>query len=552
MLDGRPMNDPVTGTYNLYDMPLEFIDHVEIFSGSKTNIAADQQGVALNIISRSYNSLRPVTKLRFVQDPKGTILTDGIFTQNIARGLNLMIGFQRHVTQGRYFNAELDAWNVRTRLRYNISDRLNIALTDFYTKAVNGLNGGVDILKSIEVLRSIDIFDETSNLTVNRFSFDKRSRHDLTLSTIARLFSDSASTTQASIYYSKLDREFWNPPDLGYPYNIGENIDDSTKASFWGMRLQQQISLPLVYLVVGGQWERRKSDSTRTLPTYVETEKSLFMQAELRLTNIIMPSVSLRSISMNGVNTLNSGIGIKSEIGGWVTLFADATWFDRFPTIQERCQIDSTIMRGSGDILKEQHTLLQAGFDLHIGSNLRLNITGYEREVKNAIVYLPETTGYGSPAIRISNLDDVKLLGLNGSIILRLYNFELSGAATLTRYKQSDTIKTLFPDVILGGELSYRDKFFNEKLDAKFGARSRFYNRQQGMRFDPQTLSYFQYKGGILGRTATIDLFMILKIGDAHLSLTWENILDAGYYFTPIYPMPGRHIRVGVNWIFTD
>jgi len=28
------MNDPVTGTYNLSDLPLEFIDHAEIFFGT--------------------------------------------------------------------------------------------------------------------------------------------------------------------------------------------------------------------------------------------------------------------------------------------------------------------------------------------------------------------------------------------------------------------------------------------------------------------------------------------------------------------------------------
>ena len=47
----------------------------------------------------------------------------------------------------------LDAWNVRTRLRYDFSDRLNISLTDFYTKASNGLNGGIDLSHSANTFR---------------------------------------------------------------------------------------------------------------------------------------------------------------------------------------------------------------------------------------------------------------------------------------------------------------------------------------------------------------------------------------------------------------
>lgn len=112
LLDGRPMNDPVTGTYNLSDLPLEFIDHAEVLTGSTSILTSGEDGASLNFVSRLYNSFRPLTRLRFVQDPSGTILTDGVFTQNIARGLNLMIGFQRTTTVGRFTNAALDAWNI--------------------------------------------------------------------------------------------------------------------------------------------------------------------------------------------------------------------------------------------------------------------------------------------------------------------------------------------------------------------------------------------------------------------------------------------------------
>ena len=546
LLDGRPMNDPVTGTYNLSDLPLEFIDHAEILSGSSSLVASAENGTSLNFVSRSYNSIRAMTKLRFVQDPKGTVLTDGIFTQNVARGLNLMIGFQRTTTVGWYANADLDAWNIRTRLRYNFSDRLNIALTDFYTKAGNGLNGGV------YPLQSTAIFDETSARVFNNNAHDDRSRHDVTLSSIARIFSDSTSTTRVSFYYSTLEREYWNPPDdQNGQYQRYQNIDDSTKASFWGVRLQQQLSLVSAHLTIGGNFERRQSDSTRTLPSHIESEKSLFAQAELRLVNIIIPSVSLRSTSLDGENAFNSGVGVKSKLSEWLTLFADASWFDRFPTIQERYWRDSIIVR-TGEINKEEHSFLQAGVTLNAGSELQLNLTYFQQTVKNAIVYQPEITTYGSSAMSISNIQEVKSSGLNGRIEFYWHHFEALGVMTLTRYQQADTVKTLIPDIILSGELSYRGNIIFEHWDGKVGFRSRFFNRQQGMQFDPQTLSYGQYNNDFTGRATTFDLFLILKIGDAHISLSWNNILNAGYILTPIYPMPGRNVRLGVNWVFMD
>jgi len=543
LLDGRPMNDPITGTYNIADLPMEFIDHTEILSGSTSILASGEDGTALNFVSRSYNSYRPLTKLRFVQDPEGALLTDGLFTQNIARGLNLMIGFQRTVTVGRFANASLDAWNVRTRLRYNFSDRLNIALTDFYTKAGNGLNGGVD------PSQSLSLFDEATAIVFNQYAHDERSRRDVTLSTIARLFSDSSSTTQASLYYSTLEREYWNPPD--YQNGHYQNIDDSTKASFWGVRLQQHLSFNPLHMTVGGNFERRQSDSTRTLPSHIESEKSLFAQAELRLINIFVPSISLRSTSLDGERTSSFGVGVKSVLADWLTLFVDASKYDRFPTIQERYWRDSIFIR-SGEIQKEQHAFIQAGININAGSNLKLSLAAFQRTVKNAIIFQPAVTMYSSSAISISNINEVKSLGLNGRILFYWHHFEALGVMTLTRYEQADTVKTLIPNIILTGELSYRGNIIFEHWDGKIGLRSQFFNRQQGMQFDPQTLSYVQYNNNLMGRSTTFDLFLILKIGDAHFSLSWNNILNAGYILAPIYPMPGRNIRLGVNWVFMD
>jgi outer membrane cobalamin receptor len=538
-VDGRPMNDPVTGTYNLSDLPLEFIDHTEIFSGTaSTSTLSDAAGTALNFVSRSYNSYHPLTRLRFVQDPSGTLLTDGLFTQNVVRGLNLMIGFQRFTSDGRYINASLDAWNVRTRLRYNISDRFNISLTDFYTKAGNGLNGGVNTSKSVS------IFDEAGAITnYLQNAWDKRSRRDVTLNSIAHFFSDSSFTTHANIYYSTMEREYYN--------SSISLIDDFTRSSFWGASLRQQFGLDSVRCTIGGSWERRKTDSTRVLASHLESEQSLFLQAELRLIDIFIPSVSLRSTSLDGESSLNTGAGVKSAIADWLTLSADVSWFDRFPTFQERYWTDSTFLRAS-KIQKEQHTLIQGGFTFQAGSNLEIGVTGFQRSVKHAIIFQPAVTAGGSPAISISNVREILIQGINGSAAIRCHKFEVLGILTLTRYKQVDTLKTLMPDVILAGEASYRDTFFKDKLDAKFGVRSQFYNRQQGMQFDPQTLSYVQNYTGIIGRSTTIDLFMILKIGDAHISLSWQNVLNVPYYLSPVYPMPGGHIRIGVNWVFLD
>jgi hypothetical protein len=542
LLDGRPMNDPVTGTFNLYDLPLEFIDYVDIQNGSTSIMAATiTTGTFMNFVSRSYNSYRPMTKIRFVQDPKETILTDGLFTQNIARGLNLMIGIQRHASQGRYTNASLDAWNTRIRLRYNVSDRLNISLTDFYNKTNNGLNGG------ITRTQIINITDEDGVMVNNRDVWDLRTRRDVTLSSIARILSDSASTTQIGLYYSKLEREYRNPSD----YESSIDIDDSTMASFWGLRFQQRINLEPFLFTLGAQMERRHCDSTRILPTITETEQTGFAHAQMLLAKIFIPSLSVRYTTLRGRDILGFGGGIKANATEWLTLYADVLWSDRLPTIQELYWKDSTVIRSSG-IKMEHHEFIQGGLSINAGSELQLSLAGYQRTIRNAIIYQSAFTASSFPAISISNVKNVKVTGLNGQVILHLGPIEALGILTLMQYKREDTLEIFTPEVLLSSEVSYHDLFFSNNLEAKFGLRSRFYNRQYGMQFNSQTLSYVQYKLDILGRSTSLDLFMILKIGDAYISISWDNIFNASYVLAPIYPMPGRHFRIGVNWIFID
>lgn len=537
LMDGRKINDPVSGIYNLYDLPLEFCDQLELYTGTSAIGTSNNSCLTMNFITHFYNNYRPITKIRFVQDPAGTLLTDGLFAQNIARGLNLMLGFTRQTTEGRYLNAELDAWNIRTRLRYNISNKLNISLTDFYTKARNHYNGGVD--NSI----TTDIFEEQNAFVINTYSLDQRMRRDITFSSIANIISN-LSPTYFTAYYSILEREYWDSGSFN-------KINDSTKAFFWGFRLQQVLSLHPIYTNFGAQYELTEVCSTRTLPFHLQAEKSLFASLEARLIDVFIPSISLRSNSLDDFRTLDFALKISSRIADRLSIFADASWYDRFPTIQERFWTDSTLIRNS-NILKEQHIFSQAGLKIDINGYLKLDLSMYERKSKNPIIYKSSETLNGNPAIEITNIKRSISQGVAGKLVLNLYEFEIQSNISLIRYKEQDTLKLLIPETILGSELSYRNKFFKDKLDAKFGVRWQFYNRQISKIFDSQTLSYFQESLYMLGRANIIDLFTILNIGSAYISLSWNNILGTKYMQSPVYPMPGRYFRIGVNWTFID
>ncbi len=202
LLDGRPLRDPITGGYNLFDIPVEYVDDIEIENSSASLFAAPgSAGGAINFVSHQYDNVRPMTKLRYLQGPYGHILTDGIFSQNLTRGMNAMFGFQRLVTDGRFPNSSYDSWNYRARLRYNFTERINVWVSDFYNKSTTGLNGGID------PVNSPSLFDEVTAIVRDESTTQTTARHDFTFGFAGKFLPDTTSITKALAYYSTIDRE---------------------------------------------------------------------------------------------------------------------------------------------------------------------------------------------------------------------------------------------------------------------------------------------------------------------------------------------------------
>jgi outer membrane receptor protein involved in Fe transport len=262
-------------------------------------------------------------------------------------------------------------------------------------------------------------------------------------------------------------------------------------------------------------------------------------------------SVSARFDEFNNEPASSVGAGLKLFPVSPVGIFGEYGRSSRFPTFQESSWADSTILRSS-PIEKETHTFYRAGVELHLGDAGLLSVAGFDRSVEDAIVFQPAQTLYGSRAVRILNIPKTHTRGVAASLNVHYGPFAFEGTLLSTRYTETDTVKLLSPDLMMSGELTYRNKFFNNALDFKFGIRSHFMNAQHGMTINPQMMLYREYSDTTVSSWARLDLFAILKIGDAYVTLSYENLLDANYFITPVYPMPDRTFRFGINWVFLD
>jgi hypothetical protein len=108
------------------------------------------------------------------------------------------------------------------------------------------------------------------------------------------------------------------------------------------------------------------------------------------------------------------------------------------------------------------------------------------------------------------------------------------------------------PGIILNGEVAYQGRFFVDALNARVGIRTKFSDRFRGEEFDPRTSMFYENTRFQLGRTTTFDAFGVFHVGDAYITVAFLNVLSADRLTVPVYPLPSRQFRLGVNWTFLD
>ena len=112
--------------------------------------------------------------------------------------------------------------------------------------------------------------------------------------------------------------------------------------------------------------------------------------------------------------------------------------------------------------------------------------------------------------------------------------------------------------------LSFHDMAFKNKLEYKIGFSSRGWTGYKGRFYSGGFNSLFIIifngvdQGKALPSNATLDFFVMGKIGRATFGLTLENILDRVIYNTGVYPHIDRGglanviSRFNITWSFFD
>jgi outer membrane cobalamin receptor len=545
--DGRPLNDPASGIYNLYGLTTEYADRIEVVYGPRSFVyGLNGTGATVNFVTRNYNSNRPLTSLAYSESGYNYGRTDGLFSQNITRRVNVAVGFQSQTTDGRFPSSAHEQWNSRVKLRYAPFTDLQVILSHQFTHTQTDLNGGVDILSS----GIVNAFAPLQAVMVNTDSYEKVTRNDVDLSIVASLFADSASTSTLTVYYSHQLREYRDEENRPLPNGIFIQSDHTS--SWTGIQLRQSLVTPWQRFRAGADAELRQIEGSPNIGRRRHTIGSIWGVEELLLGERTRVAGFGRVERYLDATYGGTGADARVSLLPWLTASGGVSTSRRMPTYQELYWTGDSVTR-SPNIRAEQHLVGEAGLEIHSDTGLILNIAWFHRTVEDPVLIRPTGGDRAFPTLEFVNGARLRTEGIEAGLKARIWVFMVEGAGTYLLQKDEDgaRVRTI-PEFSGSGGMYYWNTILDGHLDLKVGIRGRYRSAAAGELFNPEVTAYVPNTIYEPGQGASVDALLFARIGDAYIHFLWTNLSSARYFITPFYPVRDREIRFGITWQFLD
>ncbi len=511
--DGVLLNNRVTNSLDLNHIQSEDVDSIEIVPSPRGFLYGSYNNpVTVNFITKDFITKAPYSRIKYYQGPDGEAMIDGKFSAKLANRWNIALQLTNRSKDATYVNTDLSIWQFNTKLKYFLSNSINLVASYYYVDALQGMNGGVDydsLSRSSDAPNS-DLYDPfiAPVLFPNR-TLDV-TQHNFGLRTLVNPFDNSQ--LDLSLYYR-------------YGLDERKDFQDSTNSNVNSERKRYGALLNYTY--------EFDYISLQLLSDY---EKSDYEVAE-----------------NNNIYTTNDE---RHSIGGVMSFHT----FDRFIKLSfyykiAHWKILNMDYEGYGGDLKYY---LNQEVSFYVGYSLRDEIlwpevvpsfeTGIHCKFSDLMIDLKYFSNeyYNYRYVQAAPVppfnqttEKVEGIGLNFNFRFWLLLLETN---TFYYFEVNDKRPVNLPDWQFIGGLYINDLFFENNLDLKTGFKFYYTGKINSTEYYVQT-------GNVLDPTNKLDFTLAGEIKKlAIFYFIWENLLGNEYYITPYYPMPERNIRFGLAW----
>ncbi|HSP88200.1 MAG TPA: hypothetical protein VLN45_08700, partial [Ignavibacteriaceae bacterium] len=235
---------------SIYDLNLiqsETIDSVEILPLPRGFLyGPDNYLVSVNFIEKDFISPAPYTRIKYYEGPEGEAFIDGIFNGSFLNKFNLSLDITNRNFDSIYTNTDFSIWQSNVKLKYFLSNSINLTGSYSFVKSDLGFFGGVDIDSVSNMTTDINsvIFDPSLAPIVNPGLKQEVSLDKFKIRALGK-FGNFKS--DLNFYYHASEEKY-----SGIPSN------DEIKNYILGISLRQSYSAPIFNLEINTVFEDRE------------------------------------------------------------------------------------------------------------------------------------------------------------------------------------------------------------------------------------------------------------------------------------------------------
>jgi|GEM_PF-1770234 len=555
LYNGRPLSGLGGNGYDLELYPTEYAERIEVVRGARAAIFGSGESlIALNFVQPRYNAEGSYGRFWYYQAPGNTTSADLTYARNVGDRGNLSLGFRRIPSEGAFpqNNQKVSSWSARGTLRWEYSDALTLSLTELFSDATRGMNGGLLPESSTSPFLS-EVYNDTLQ--------ERTLRHDLTLSsrwypagmievagdTTGRKIVDTNYRLDGALYYTYAERELQTgdeptaiPGATGF---LGEGIV--------GARLGGDLLSDFAKVRFNANAEFvARTERFYLGPTGIESSPGDLFRFDL-------------GGLLEATPFARAGFLSSLAVSGGAKYYSDGT--SQFLTIAGEGAIpltDSLALRGT---LRSTFRIVgeddcSAWYGLFDGTARYLTMYGPGQLIEVAAqwkegVARVELGGYLRRGVAVAclGIEDLSITGADLRVAIPLiYSLVWDSHLIGTFAPPEDR----FTPLLYGtSELYGQWTLIGGNLDLRLGTSLEFQSQPGFTRFDNLSGEFYVSAQGerpTAPPPPQWGAYAQGRIGSAYLRLEIRNILNTTFYTVDRYPTFGQGIYLGFNWALID
>jgi len=494
--DGIQLNDAYFQGFDNEYISINEIEKIEEIPTSLSFLyGINSSGRSINIITKNYFRRETFSQLRYCQDRHGSLNADIYFDIPITRKLAFLIQINNHVSDGNYKNTDFRIWRGKTRLNYYPSSAFNLKMEFYYNKIQRGLNEGL-IYSTEDTLISPIIAK-----AVNTDAYEIIQNYFADISATLRIFRESRSLTKLKLYTINTTRNYRDEENRQNPNGIYRKLDFHTVV--YAMDLNQnfykRITKEFSFNLLAGGTGYLNFYNNSIEQGFKKTYTSLYSRIDLQYRNSYIAG-GIRYNNFDNTNLINSGIYSK------ITIYEKDNF--RFGITGGLSRTENKLNPSTADKLETRQT--EGGIFISKG-----------------IISL-------SGSYYLNKISSEQNHGFNTNINLTSKHFN---GYLIFDYSNSN----IFPRYSIKSDISYRDYFFNNKLDIRAGFNVKYLNDLNPPRFDEIFYQITPLEITNFGKNNfSAEFYIGARIGKANVTFSLGNLFDFLNYNTYIYPENNR------------